>query len=93
MKKRHTAALRDEQDADGDFTGLLKKGLVELLDVEEEETALIAMEPTDVDEDAVSCPLVEFATPVTLCERERRPAYNSAPPSTRRIRTAKSTPR
>jgi len=51
MKRRHQRRLHDKGPDGMEYSTLLSEGLVELIDTEEEETTLIAMQPEDCIED------------------------------------------
>lgn len=50
MRKSHIASLK-EKTSGMNFDDTLKKGLIEFLDVEEEESAMIAMHVSDLHKD------------------------------------------
>ena len=50
IRKGHIEAMKSQSQTGMNFDDTLKKGLIEFLDVEEEETAMIAMHVSDLEE-------------------------------------------
>jgi len=63
IKKKHIRLLSDPSVGSFDWTRLLVRGLVEMIDTEEEETAMIAMKPEDLFRHAH-----RYSTTFTHCE-------------------------